>query len=41
MPDSNTVKTQKIPSWVKNTSEWWADGKIDEKEFLKGIELFV
>ena len=32
---------QKIPVWIKNTSEWWADGQIDEQEFLRGLEFLV
>ncbi len=30
-----------IPSWVKNTSEWWANDEINDHEFLKAIEYFV
>ena len=31
----------KVPSWVKNNAEWWAEGKIDEDSFLKGMEFLI
>jgi len=30
-----------VPEWVKNTSGWWADGLIEDKDFLKGIEFLI
>jgi len=30
-----------IPSWIKNNASWWADGQIDDKSFLSGIEFLV
>jgi len=30
-----------IPSWVKNQTGWWIDGKISDKEFLKNIEFLL
>ncbi|MDH3278770.1 MAG: hypothetical protein OEL84_04360 [Nitrosopumilus sp.] len=30
-----------IPSWVKNYAGWWANGDIDDTNFLKGIEFLV
>ena len=41
--DSETTVNYKktVPLWIKNTSEWWADGKIDENEFLKGIKFLI
>jgi hypothetical protein len=37
--NSNIVKS--IPSWVKNTGEWWAFGQIDDETFVQGIEFLV
>ena len=28
-----------VPSWIKNTAEWWANGDIGDGEFLKAIEF--
>ena len=30
-----------VPTWVKNTAEWWADDKISETEFANAIEFLV
>ena len=35
------VFAQDIPSWVKNSAGWWADGSIDDIDFVKGIEYLV
>ena len=37
--NSNILKI--IPSWVKNTAEWWAFGQIDDNTFVQGIEYLV
>lgn len=31
----------KIPNWIKNNAEWWADGQIDDDAFVNGIEYLV
>ena len=36
--DSNQ---NKIPDWVKNNVEWWADGIIGDSEFVSGIEFLI
>ena len=33
--------TISVPEWVKNTAGWWAEDKISEDEFVKGIEFLV
>ena len=35
----NVVET--IPSWVKNTAGWWADGGIEDSEFITGIHYLI
>ena len=30
-----------IPSWIKNTAKWYADGKVSEVEFLNAIKYLV
>ena len=39
-PSMPPVEAQnyEIPSWIKNTAGWWADGQIDDDSFLKGIK---
>ena len=40
LPTENTI-SQQVPEWVKNTAGWWAEDKISEGEFVKGIEYLV
>ena len=35
------VKTQEIPSWIKNNAGWWADGSIDDNSFVQGIQFLI
>ena len=30
-----------IPSWIKNNAGWWADNKINDKDFISGIEYLI
>ena len=30
-----------VPSWIKNTAGWWAEDKIPDEEFLKGINFLI
>jgi len=30
-----------IPSWIKNNAELWADGQIDDEEFVQGIQYLI
>jgi peptidoglycan/xylan/chitin deacetylase (PgdA/CDA1 family) len=30
-----------LPEWIKNNAGWWADGQIDDKTFVQGIEYLV
>jgi len=41
LSDSDTSHSKIVPIWVKHTASWWAEGKIDENEFLKSIEFLV
>ena len=38
--DNNGI-TISVPEWVKNTAGWWAEDKISEDEFVKGIEFLI
>ena len=33
--------TNQIPSWIKNNAGWWADGSIDDKTFVQGIQFLI
>ena len=30
-----------IPKWIKNNAAWWAEGQIDDKTFIQGIEYLI
>ena len=30
-----------VPSWIKNTAGWWADGQIDDNTFISGIQWLI
>ena len=30
-----------IPSWIKDTAGWWADGQIDDETFVQGIQYLI
>ena len=36
-----TEEVPPIPSWIKNTAGWWADGQVTENEFLQGITYLI
>jgi hypothetical protein len=30
-----------IPEWIKNNAGWWAEGQINDKTFIQGIEYLI
>lgn len=34
-------KNSIIPSWMKSSVRWWAEGKISDSEFLSGIQYLI
>ena len=35
------VSTSDIPAWIKNNAGWWAEGAIDDSDFVEGIQFLV
>ena len=33
-----SVDAANVPDWVKNNAGWWADGPIDDKAFVSGVQ---
>jgi len=31
----------KIPQWVQNSVKWWAEDKIDDMDFVLGIQYLI
>jgi len=41
-PDFLKMMEEKIiPSWIKNSAGWWADNKINDNDFISGIEYLL
>lgn len=36
-----TQQSDEIPSWVKNNAGWWSQGKIDDFEFISGVQYLI
>ena len=36
-----TEEVPPIPSWIKKTVGWWADGQVTEIEFIEGITYLI
>ena len=36
-----TMESGKVPAWVKNNAEWWAQGSIDDGTFVSGIQFLI
>ena len=34
-------KNPPLPDWIKNNAGWWAEGKLSENEFIRGIEYLI
>ena len=30
-----------LPNWIKDTAEWWATGKVTDKDFVLGIQYLI
>jgi len=41
IPKSITSSALKIPQWVKNNAEWWAQGLISDSEYAQAIEYLI
>jgi len=33
--------TSKVPNWIKNNAKWWAEGRINDDDFLFGVKFLV
>ncbi len=35
------INTPQIPSWIKNNAGWWANGTINDEDFISGLEFMI
>ena len=40
-PASGDGKGQEIPAWVKNSARWWAEGLLDDDEFVGSLRYLI
>lgn len=40
-PDMEEESSRKVPTWIKNNAGWWANGDIDDKTFVSGIQFLI
>ncbi len=33
--------SSEIPGWIKNNAGWWAEGAIDDRSFVEGIQFLI
>jgi len=36
-----TYQQTEIPNWIKNNAKWWADGMIEDSDFVLGIQHLI
>jgi len=36
-----SAQSTPIPSWIKNTAKWWADGQVSDSEFIKALQWLI
>jgi len=36
-----TLAQDAVPSWIKNNAGWWAENKINDNDFISGIEYLI
>jgi hypothetical protein len=41
VPTKNVASEIEVPSWIKNNARWWADGTIEDSDFISGIKFLV
>jgi len=39
--NGDVVSPPEIPSWIKNSAGWWAEGAIDDSDFVEGIQFLI
>jgi len=33
--------TKSVPDWIKNNANWWSEGKIDDTDFINGLQYLI
>jgi len=42
IPEDNGAESSPfVPSWIKNTAGWWAEGLVSDSEFVNGLQYLI
>lgn len=39
--DNGTESSSFVPSWIKDTADWWAEGLVSDSEFVNGLQYLI
>jgi len=39
--DAEPIMQSIIPEWIRNNAKWWAEGTIDDSDFISGIQYLI
>lgn len=39
--DNGTESSSFVPSWIKDTAGWWAEGLVSDSEFVNGLQYLI
>ncbi|MCY3976235.1 MAG: peptidase [Thaumarchaeota archaeon] len=39
--NTNQIVNSDIPDWVRNNAGWWSEGKIQDQDFISGIQYLI
>ena len=37
----SAIAEVKVPNWIKNTADWWANNLITDNEFVNAVEFLI
>ena len=35
------LEKEKVPTWIKNNAKWWAQGTIEDNDFVNGLQFLI
>ena len=37
----STGSSNEVPTWIKTTAGWWAEGSVDDDSFIQGLQFLI
>ena len=41
VPSIQLATAEELPTWIKNNAKWWADGTIEDSDFVQGVQYMI